>query len=242
MIRWQTAHTRDCATASCGQMRRFAETTPTVTRRIAINLAPTSLATLPKLPLHDCAQPAIATRHPDWANASTEARPNCNFQCQINVLSGAPSLGGETHPLRGWGRTPQAGSPTPTPRGFTRGRTSLARGPPFLPVRPRRATMASSAKNQTVVVLTTVFPRSGDHHGSRDSARAGAACKRACSPAAVPAASSGHAVRPCAGPWHHNRMGPAHPRRGDHFRHHDFPAEPVRGRWHALPPVPWLAD
>jgi hypothetical protein len=49
-----------------------------------------------------------------------ETRPNWKSSCQISILTGSLSLGGETHPLRGWGRTPQAGSPTPTPRGFTR--------------------------------------------------------------------------------------------------------------------------
>jgi hypothetical protein len=61
------------------------------------------------------------------------------------------STGGRNHPLRGWGRTPQAGSPTPTPRGFAREVSAR----PNIPIRRRRS---RTARHQTAVVF---------HHSSQ---------------------------------------------------------------------------
>ena len=135
-----------CAQNSLGQIRDVAETASPSARRFALFCAATSFGLLPKLPLQDCAETPPDTRKPVSGEQAVSAVRNWIILNSSNGLSSCLKLGGVNHPLRGWGRTPQAGSPTPTPRGFR------APGPAW-PELPDPTTATRSAKNMIAVVF-----------------------------------------------------------------------------------------
>lgn len=134
------------AGASLNQMRGLAETAPPPSRKSAHASDLASFGPLPKLAPQDCADAATATLQPVSAGSAARALPKLEFPIPVSVLLRFSSLGGETTPYGGWGRTPQAGSPTPTPRGFAR----EACPSPNHPIRRRRP---RTAKHQTAVVF-----------------------------------------------------------------------------------------
>ena len=110
--------TQDYALTSLNQIGCRSETAPTRARGISLWPVVIRLGAIPKLPLHNCDQSRLATPQADWVDRAFRNGPNWKSLNTIKVLRPMTSLGGETHPLRGWWRTPQAGSPTSTPRGF----------------------------------------------------------------------------------------------------------------------------
>lgn len=109
---------QNCALTSLNQMERISETAPPSLRGSALSPVVTRLGSLPKLPLQDCVRAGSVSLQPDSAGRAVRNFQNWKISSHINALMLVTRSGGETHPLRGWGRTPQAGSPTPTPRGF----------------------------------------------------------------------------------------------------------------------------
>lgn len=134
------------AQAILNQMRGIAETASSRARRTALCPVAASFGQHPKLPLQDCEGAAPDTRQPVWAKLTVSAHRNWKSTIHINALVPSVILGGENHPLRGWGRTPQAGSPSPTHRGF-RAR-SLSQPEHLDPT-----TAARTAKHMTTVVF-----------------------------------------------------------------------------------------
>ncbi len=95
-------------------------------------------------------------------NESAETAPETAFSYLESVAWSSLAVSVFDHPPTGGVRVRLNGARTPHPGG-----SAFARGPPTRtrPKTPGRTTAASSAKNQAAVALTTLFPRSGDHHG-----------------------------------------------------------------------------
>ena len=159
MILSEERFPQNCAQASLNQIGGTAETGSPSARTPARFPAATSFGRFPKLPLQDYAETTPIRGNqfgPAWRVSATRNRKIIKH---VNGLISPFKLGGVNHPLRGWGRTPQAGSPTPTPRGFRARGPDLARtsrsddGGPYRQAHDRRR-------------LPPPQPtRKGDHHG-----------------------------------------------------------------------------
>ena len=115
MIAGLTHIPQNCALPSLNQMGRSAETAPTRLLAASLWSAVIRLGGLPKLPRQNCALTSLASLQPDWVDAAFPNYPNWKFLNLINALSGGSSLGGESHPLRGWGDRRRRGLPVPPP-------------------------------------------------------------------------------------------------------------------------------
>lgn len=94
-----------CAPARLNQMGRVSETASSWPLGTTLHPVETRLGAMPKLPLRNCARARLATLQSDWvANAGESAR-NWKFINLANALFWPASLGAESHPLQGWGRT-----------------------------------------------------------------------------------------------------------------------------------------
>ena len=115
MITVATNTPQNCAVPSLNQMGRGAETAPTWPLSASLWSAVIRLGGFPKLPRQNCALTSLASLQPDWVDAAFPNSPNWKFLNPINALSGGSSLGGESHPLRGWGDRRRRGLPFPPP-------------------------------------------------------------------------------------------------------------------------------
>ena len=120
MITPDNCFARQCAEASLNQIGGRAETASPFSRRTTQGPVVTSFGPLPKLPLQDCADAATATLQSVSAGSTETHLPKLEFLFSVSVLRRFSSFGGETTPFGGGGEPRQAGSPTPTPRGFAR--------------------------------------------------------------------------------------------------------------------------
>jgi hypothetical protein len=127
MIADVTNNPQNCALTSLNQMGRFAETA--TTRPLCASLWPAAirLGGFPKLPLQNCALTSLASLQSDWVDTPLRNCPNWKIINPIRALLGGSSLGGESHPLRGWGDRRRRGLPVPPPG------ASRARGPDLHP-------------------------------------------------------------------------------------------------------------
>ncbi|GIX18327.1 MAG: hypothetical protein KatS3mg120_0003 [Erythrobacter sp.] len=121
--------TRTYAGSSCGKLRRAGRPASQLLsllfappRAVQPSRAQSSWERASQLPLFRLALPRDFAQIQVGKGSVVAALHNLNFSIIHNALSFPRSCGGESHPLRGWGRTPQAGSPTPTPRGFAHAR------------------------------------------------------------------------------------------------------------------------
>lgn len=115
MISGATNIPQNYALASLNQMGRSAETAPTWPLSASLWSAVIRLGGFPKLLRQNCALTSLASLQPDWVDAAFPNCPNWKFLNPINALSGGSSLGGESHPLRGWGDRRRRGLPVPPP-------------------------------------------------------------------------------------------------------------------------------
>ena len=224
-------------TNQLGKLGKLFPTTYAPPRWVAKSHAQTSCERFSQLPPLRPAGLRSATQHPVVNEKSFHNFPNLNFVSQFRVLPHLSSCGGETHPLRGWGRAPQAGSPNPTPRGSrARGASGWSRAPPDprsiagrrRPVPPsssrRRPPPRQTPITETIMASTTLtLPATMTSHRGETIARLW---------------PRNH---PRARPRHHHRLGAADRRRRYHQRHGVVPPEPLRRRRHALPALPRLA-
>ena len=124
--------TRTYAESSCGKLRRAEAPTSQLLLRLCASprtacpsRAHSSWESASQLPWLQHARPLTGSRIQVGNAAGVSGLLNSILSSKHNALMPARSCGGECHPLRGWGRTPQAGSPTPTPRGFALPRLAL---------------------------------------------------------------------------------------------------------------------
>src|SRR5690606_16317097 len=116
-----------------GELGSFLPTTCAAFLPISQARAPASWEGLSQLPLIFRAPSPCDTQLQVGNGLNVSVIPNLNFSSYFRWLCLNTSCGGRNHPLRGWGRTPQAGSPTPTPQGFR----AQGQRPPTFPIRRR---------------------------------------------------------------------------------------------------------
>jgi hypothetical protein len=109
---------QNCALTSLNQMWRIPETAPSSPLRTSLWPVVTRLGALPKLPLQNCARSPCAAPRADWADGWVGTCRNWDFMNIFNVLCHTTSYGGESHPLRGWGRTATSGFSHSHPQGL----------------------------------------------------------------------------------------------------------------------------
>jgi hypothetical protein len=155
-------NSRDCADSSWEKPSQLPSLRPALPRRTPRGCADSSWERFSQLPLIRPAVLRSIAQIQVGKGMPIPRLPNLIFFNDINALTARSSCGGETHPLRGWGRTAPSGFSHSHPQGVGARAAGLvpgARAPPR--TRPRsteRTTTASSAKNTAVAALTTTTP------------------------------------------------------------------------------------